>query len=83
MKMAVLAVRDIKTDQFSNPMFTPSIGSGQRAFTDAVNNQDKDNQLYLHPEDFELYELGTYDTQTGLFDTGSPKQLTVGSNVKT
>lgn len=82
MKLMIYAVRDRATDQFGNPMFLVASGQAIRSFTDEVNRADKDNQIFNHPDDFDLYELGSYETSTGLFDVHVPEQVCIGKNVK-
>lgn len=62
----VMIVRDIKADAFAVPMFVASIGGCIRGFADEVNKTD-DNPLARHPEDYELFELGTFDELTAEF----------------
>ena len=81
MILHIYALRDIKLANFDRPMFMQTEGQMIRALTDQVNNADKDNALYMHPEDFELYELGTYDTDSGDFATKKPRQIAVASNL--
>ena len=81
MKLKIFAVRDRATDQFGTPMFLMAIGQAVRSFTDEVNRMDKDNQLYLHPDDFDLYTLGEFDSDSGLFSVGQPEQVCIGKNV--
>lgn len=82
MKLQIFCVRDIATDQFGTPMFLVSSGQAIRSFGDECNRAEKDNQLYTHPDDFELYTLGTYETTSGLFDTGVPQQIATGKSLK-
>lgn len=81
MKYVVLAVRDRSADCFGTPMFTVSKGTAIRSFSDEVNRVDPNNMLNKHPEDFDLYELGSYDDATGVFDCGTPRQLAVGKDL--
>lgn len=83
MKMFIFVVRDRATDQYGNPMFLVSRGQAIRSFSDEVNRSAADNQLWVHPEDFDLYELGGYNTDSGLFDTGTPEMICIGKNVST
>lgn len=83
-KLVVCAVRDICGDMFGQPIFQTSVGSAERAFRDSVNREDANNLLNQHPEHFELYLLGNYEQDTGLFDLlPMPRQLLLGSNVRT
>lgn len=83
MKLKIYAVRDIATDQYGNPMFMISKGQAIRSFQDEVNRKDEQNMLYKHPTDYELYELGDYDTDTGTFTTQTPKQIVTAKEVTT
>lgn len=81
MKYVVVAVRDTCGDIYGVPMFQASLGTAQRAFSDAVNRPDDNNLIYKHPEHFELYYLGDYDDADGSFSVlPKPKQLLLGSN---
>ncbi len=81
MVLFIVAVRDIKADCFGQPNFVPNLGSAIRAFGDQCNDE-KAGVLYTHPEDFELYKLGTYDDSNGSFECIKPEQLAVGSNYR-
>jgi len=79
MILEIFAVRDRATDAFGNPMFLQSHGQAIRSFTDEVNRSEKDNPLYQHPDDFDLYCLGKYDTEFGTFiQDVPPKQILLG-----
>jgi hypothetical protein len=82
MKMQIFAVRDMKTEQFGNPMFLMTKGHALRSFTDEVNRKDEQNMLNKHPEDFVLYHLGDYDTESGEFTTMKPTQMVMATEVK-
>jgi hypothetical protein len=78
MKLKMFCIRDRATDSYGNPMFLVSAGQAIRSFTDELNRQASDNQLYAHPDDFDLYHLGEYDTLTGTFDAINPHMILVG-----
>ncbi len=83
MLMVVMSVKDRAAEAFARPMFVPSVGVGIRAFTDEVNRSSDDNQMFAHPDDFDLYELGKFDDSTGLFDLMEiPKLLSRGKDIK-
>lgn len=82
MILYVYAVRDRATDQYGTPMFLISSGQAIRSFTDEINRQESTNALYMHPDDFDLYALGSYDTHSGRFNTEAPEQVAIGKNVK-
>lgn len=81
MKRVVCAVRDRASDTFGSPFYVVARGQAIRNFADEINRSAADNQLYMHPEDFDLYELGFYDDDTGLFETGVPKQIAIGKDL--
>lgn len=77
----IVAVRDRAADCFGQPFFVTSIGVGVRSFTDEVNRAAPDNQFYSHPEDFDLYQIGTYDDATGELVSVKPRQIAIGKDV--
>lgn len=77
MKHFVLAVKDLVADNFGIPQFVPAVATGTRAFQDAINSPQEGNMLYLHPDDFDLHLLGTYDATIGDFDTSGPPRLII------
>jgi len=83
MKLVLCSVKDRAADAYGRPMFVPSVGVAIRSFSDEVNRQDADNQLFNHPDDFDLYELGEFDDNSGQFALHElPKLLSLGKQVK-
>ena len=83
MKLNICSVKDRAADAYGRPMFVPSTGVAIRSFSDELNRSDTDNQLFNHPDDFDLYEFGVFDDNTGLFDLyDQPKLLSLGKQVK-
>ncbi len=82
MKLAIFAVRDVKTSQYGNPMFLQADGQAIRSFQDECNRADAQNMLYLHPEDFELFKVGWFDTDSGLFETFVPVSVAHAASLK-
>ncbi|QCQ85032.1 nonstructural protein [Blackfly microvirus SF02] len=81
MKLSIFVVKDRATDVFGQPMFLVSSGQAVRSFTDEINRQAEDNQLYRHPDDFDLYELGEFENEEGSFTTFAPRLVTRGKDV--
>lgn len=75
MILRIYAIRDSATAQYGNPMFLMADGQAIRSISDEVNSQDKNNMLSSHPEHFELFKLGQYDTLTGMFETHLPESI--------
>lgn len=65
MKLKVFAIFDSKISAFNTPFFQRSSGEAIRNFSDAVN---KEEGLSRHPDDYTLFELGSWDDSTGVFD---------------
>lgn len=84
MKYVVVSIKDRAADAFGRPAFVPSIGVAIRSFSDEVNRSDSENQMYAHPDDFDLFELASYDDSTGIVEMlDQPKLLILGKNAKT
>jgi len=83
MKLSICSVKDRAADAYGRPMFVPSTGVAIRSFSDEINRSDADNQLHNHPDDFDLFEFGTFDDNTGEFELHEqPKLLSLGKQVK-
>ena len=80
MKLHAVAIRDIKANVFAQPYFVSSIGGAVRAFGDECQRAEKDNLMYKHPGDFELYKIGEYDDATGELIPLPKEQIANGSN---
>lgn len=60
----IYAIRDVKQNSFlPQMMLFPTDAAATRTFGDAVNAGQGD--FYAHPEDYELYRLGSIDLDTG------------------
>lgn len=77
----VCAVRDRATVSFGNPIFVVALGEAHRSFADEVNRDG--SPFNAHPEDYDLYELGSFDDATGrivMLDDG-PRQVAIGKDL--
>lgn len=82
MKLFIFSVRDRATVQFGTPMFMVSEGQAIRSFGDEVNRKERENQLYAHSVDFDLYKLGSWDSDSGLFESIVPEQVATGKQLR-
>lgn len=79
----MVAVRDRVADVFNTPYSVPHVGMAVRSFSDEVNRADEANMLYKHPDDFDLYQIGTYDDSTAMITQDvQPRQLVLGRDCK-
>lgn len=82
MKLKIFSIYDSKAWFFGNPFFDHREGNVIRGFSDAVNSSDPSNGYSKHPEDYSLYLLGEFDTDSGEFDIHKPKNLVTASALK-
>lgn len=81
MIIKAFAIRDTKADAYMQPFFCATNGMAVRAFKDGVN--DDKSPFFKHPEDYVLFELGTYDDSSGVLSSlSSPVSLGVGIEYK-
>lgn len=78
MIVKAFAVFDIKTAAFGQPFFSATRASAQRSFLGAC--QDKQTMLGTHPEDFQLFDLGGFDDQSGMLIPQNPEFIMSGVN---
>uniref|UniRef100_A0AAU8B1F3 Nonstructural protein n=1 Tax=Dulem virus 149 TaxID=3145626 RepID=A0AAU8B1F3_9VIRU len=57
------SVYDKKSESFNTPFFAPTYGVAVRSFTDLALNRE--TVVGQHPEDFDLYCVGSFDDSTG------------------
>ena len=77
-----VAVRDSAVQAFNRPFFVPTVAVAVRSFTDEVNRVAPDNHMNAHPEDFELWVVGQFDDETGIFGTQDVRCVSRAKDVK-
>jgi len=83
MLLVVCSIKDRAADAYGRPFYVPAVGVAIRSFQDEINRSAADNQMNQHPDDFDLFEFGTFDDNSGLFDLHDvPKLLSLGKQVK-
>ena len=76
MKMVIVSILDTAAGAYGRPAYLGSEGVAVRQFQDEVNRASDDNELYKHPDDFQLFLLGTFDDNLAKFDLlESPKMI--------
>lgn len=66
MKIKMFTVYDIKAKSYLPPFYMQSTGQAMRTFEDTVN--DPDHAFGKHPEDYVIFEVGTFDDQSCTFE---------------
>lgn len=75
--MKVFSVWDASAGAYLPPFTFPSSGLAVRAFSDTVSSSDN-SMFSKHPDDFVLFEIGSYDDSTGRFTSlDQPNKLCV------
>ena len=64
---------------YMNPFVATNEGVAKRDFKILVN--DRDQKLAFNPQDFDLYKLGEFDTETGKIKPCEPDLLVTGLSV--
>lgn len=80
MKLYVVAIRDAAMDEFMNPWTVPAVGMAVRGFGDEVAKEG--TPLFAHPEDYELFLIGEFDSQTGALSMQNPQSLARAKDYK-
>lgn len=83
MKLIVVSIRDRALAAYGQPVFVHTVGQAIRSFQDEINNTQ--SEISKHPDDYDLYQLGTYDNNTGQFLNweNAPTQIAIGKQLKT
>lgn len=70
MELKVFSIYDQKARVFGNPFVAPTTGLAERMVKDIMRNPG--HALAKYPEDFTLYEVGTWDDADGNFINTEP-----------
>ncbi len=76
MLMLMYVVRDSASGVYDRPMVARSEGEMKRGFSDIAN--DKNHPVGKHPEHYSLWNIGTYQDNTGRVDGQEPIHVVNG-----
>lgn len=76
----IFTVFDSKAVAYMTPFFSISKGAAVRSFSDTL--EDCNHPFAKHPEDYVLFQLGTYDDVSAIFDCYSPVSIGVAIEFK-
>lgn len=65
MRQCLVSVFDSAVAGYGRPMCVVTTGVAERSFTDEVNRQAEDNDLFKHPEHFSLWLVGHFEDDSG------------------
>ena len=73
----VFSIYDSKAQMFNVPFFMNNNAMAVRTFVDLVN--DPKTNVSRHPEDYSLFEIGTFDDSKGVIVPATPINLGLAS----
>lgn len=82
MIQVIVSVKDTAAQAFGRPLFVPATAVAVRSFRDEINRKDSNEDMARHPEDFELYELGSFDDSTGVISVTEPRLVARAKDLK-
>jgi len=72
-KLLAFSVYDEKSGAFGHPFFVSAVGVATRMFGDFVNR--KESPIGQHPEDYRLFQVGSWDDHVGEFHVAEKAQF--------
>lgn len=79
MKFSVFSIYDRAAQAYGRPFVAPHVGIAMREFEDVVNNDKSD--LFRHPDDYSLFEIGIFDDSSAELEASKPKQLATARQI--
>jgi hypothetical protein len=61
----LVSIYDVKAETYTAPRSETTVELARRNFGDAVNDARDGNALALHPEDYILFRVGSFNYDTG------------------
>lgn len=80
MEKLVYSIKDTKVGIFNPPFYMEHEGQAIRTITSVVN--DKNTQIHMYPEDFELWYLGEFNDSTAEFNQGEKKMVCTANSCR-
>ena len=79
MNLKMYVIYDSKAETFTQPMCFFNRGAAIRAFVDIL--QDCNTNFSKHPEDYSLFEIGSYSESSGVIEAYS-SPVSIGSSIE-
>lgn len=79
MRLALYAIKDQKF-AFSEVFPSRDDSSASRYFAMLINNAAPNNVMNFAPKDFDLYQVGKFDSETGQIDSVWPIEFVVNGS---
>ncbi len=69
----IFTVYDVVGESFSKPFFGTNAASAIRGFSDVC--KDPEHHFAIHPSDYALYHIGSFDATTGKIEALEPRMI--------
>lgn len=79
MLLQIVTIYDRATEAYGRPVFVNHTGEALRSFMDEANNPQ--SEIGKHPNDYELFAVGVYDTDTAAFTQNTSERLARASDM--
>lgn len=73
MRLYMVSIYDKRAQEFGPPMCQHTLGTAERMFQDVVN--DPQSPVSKHPEDYALFQIGEFESATGMSKATEPNLL--------
>lgn len=73
MHKLIFSVRDVAADVYASPFTSQNAQTAMRDFGHAC--RDQNSQLSKNPEDFQLFQLGSFDDDLGVIVAHEPRLI--------
>lgn len=71
----IVSLKDTAARLFGAPFIVQAAAQAVRSLRDEVNAKESKSDVRNHPSDFELYEVATFDEDTGIVSCHAAPQL--------
>ncbi|AXH74319.1 MAG: nonstructural protein [Microviridae sp.] len=78
----IVALKDTAARVFGTPFFVQAAAQAVRSLRDEVNSGKAESDLARHPSDFELYDIGSYDEDSGVITMREPSLICRAKDLK-
>lgn len=81
MQLKVYSIRDSKAELFNQPFHKNTHGEAEREFDRLV--KDTNSFVHKYPDDFDLYYIGEFDDQKGVYKSlDTPQHIVKAAMLK-
>lgn len=79
----IVSVHDRAANGYGRPIYVAALGQAIRSFQDEINRAAPDNEMHRHPDDFDLFHIGTFNDATGQLESLQlPMQIAIGKQMR-